>query len=293
MGTKSHFEETKAAVIDIPPAYNYIAVFLTFACNYRCSYCINYFEEEKFQKKTITGKEWTRALNRIKSRPDLPLTLQGGEPTLHKDFYEIVNGIRRDLGIDLLTNLQFDVNEFMKNVSPDRMKRKSPYASIRVSYHAEQMDPDEMIEKVLVLQKNGYSIGIWGVLHPASDGQVRDVAKKALAKGIDFRFKEFLGFYKGKLYGTYRYPDSLTMKNADRCMCKTTELIIGTEGSVYRCHHDLYQGFEPVGDIKDAAFRIEDIFRPCAVYGFCNQCDVKLKTNRFQKFGHTSVEIVK
>jgi hypothetical protein len=34
-----------------------------------------------------------------------------------------------------------------------------------------------------------------------------------------------------------------------------------------------------------------DEFRDCYYYGSCNPCDVKVKTDRFQKFGHTSVEI--
>ena len=35
-----------------------------------------------------------------------------------------------------------------------------------------------------------------------------------------------------------------------------------------------------------------DEYRDCYVYGDCNPCDVKVKTNRFQQFGHTSVDII-
>ena len=43
--------------IIIPQTYNYIATFLSLACNLRCSYCINYFEEEgKFLKKAYFRK---------------------------------------------------------------------------------------------------------------------------------------------------------------------------------------------------------------------------------------------
>lgn len=62
--------------IIIPENYNYIAIFLAFACNLKCSYCINYFEEGNFNKKTISGTEWIKAINKIKSRPDLPITLK-------------------------------------------------------------------------------------------------------------------------------------------------------------------------------------------------------------------------
>ena len=80
-----------------------------------------------------------KSLFRLRSRPDLPVTLQGGEPSLHPDFHAIINGLREDIPIDILTNLQFDVNAFMRNVRPERVSREAPYASIRVSYHPQTM----------------------------------------------------------------------------------------------------------------------------------------------------------
>ena len=41
----------------------------------------------------------------------------------------------------------------------------------------------------------------------------------------------------------------------------------------------------------NGSIQIDGKFRPCEVYGHCNPCDIKVKTNRFQVFGHTSVEI--
>lgn len=270
--------------------YNYIAVFLSLACNMRCSYCINYFEEGKFIKKHISGKEWIEGLNRIVSRDDLPLTLQGGEPSLHPDFIYIINHVQ-GRHIDILTNLQFDVDRFIKDVRPERLRRNAPYANIRVSYHPEQMDLEELIPKVLKMQDAGFSIGIFGVLHPSQIEVIKEAQKRCQDLGIDFRPKEFLGEYKGKLYGTYLYPGAIEKRFKKACLCKTTELIIGPSGDIYRCHHDIYEGFPPIGHLLDPDFQIEDKFRPCQVYGHCNPCDIKIKTNRFQQFGHTSVEI--
>jgi len=277
--------------IIIPDHYNYIAAFLTLSCNLTCSYCINRFGVVGSGVRHISGKEWVDAINRIESRPDLPLTLQGGEPSLHKDFYFIVNNIREDLNIDLLTNLQFETDEFMANVSPDRIKRDSPYASIRVSYHPEVMELKPLAEKVLTLQKAGYSIGIWGVMHPSQDKIILEAQEYCTGLGIDFRLKEFLGEHEGKMYGTYRYPGACDKEFEKDVLCKTTELIMGPDGSVYRCHSDLYEGRPAVGNVTDPAYELEDIYRPCPVFGHCNPCDIKVKTNRFQVFGHTSVEI--
>jgi len=278
--------------IVIPAHYNYVAAFLTLACNLKCSYCINRYGADGFDKTRLSGEEWIKGLNRIVSRPDLPLTLQGGEPSLHKDFIYIINNLRPDLNLDILTNLQFDADEFIAKVDPERVKRAAPYASIRVSYHPSEMELIPLAQKVLKLQRAGFSIGIWGVLHPSQDKIVRDAQEYCAGLGIDFRFKEFLGEHDGVMYGTYKYEGACAQEFEKKVLCKTTELIMGSGGGVYKCHSDLYEGREPVGNITDPAFELEDIYRKCSVYGHCNPCDIKVKTDRFQQFGHTSVDIV-
>jgi len=275
----------------IPENYNYIAVFLTLACNLKCAYCINRYGNDEAAKKHLSGKEWVEGLNRIVSRDDIPLTLQGGEPSLHKDFIYILNNIKPGLNIDILTNLQFDGNGFIRKVDPERIKRKAPYASIRVSYHPSEMALEPLTKKVLKLQDAGFSIGIWGVMHPSQEDDILKARERCKSLGIDFRLKEFLGAYNGRMYGTLKYEGACDKGATRTVLCKTTELIIGSEGGVYRCHSDLYEGRPPIGDISDPAFRIEDVFRVCRYYGRCNPCDIKVKTDRFQQFGHTSVEI--
>jgi len=275
--------------IIIPETYNYIAVFLTFGCNYRCSYCINYFNGLKAGKRHLTGKEWIKGLNRIEGR--VPLTLQGGEPSVHKDFIYIINNLRRNLDIDILTNLSFDTEEFIREVDPGRIKRDAPYANIRVSYHPEVMDLEDTIERTLKLQNAGFYIGLFGVMHPEQEDIILDAQKKCKSLGIDFRTKSFLGFYNGRLYGEYKYEGACEMKDKKEVNCKTTELLIRPDGNIYRCHRDLYGDGEPIGNILDPEFQIQDRFRPCTEFGFCNPCDVKITNNRFQQFGHCSVEI--
>jgi len=278
--------------IYLPKKYNYIACFLTLECNLKCDYCINWHGGiRKPQYKIIPGKKWLEALNRLVSRTDLPLTIQGGEPSLHPDFIWLIKNIRQDLPIDILTNLTFDIDEFILQINPLRLKREAPYPSIRVSYHPASMDLDALIDKVLKLQRHGFSIGIFGLLHPEFKKQIQDAREKSLLLGIDFRTKEFLGVFDNKLYGTYLYPEAVEGLKKKRCFCRTSELIIGPDCSVFRCHHDLYGNFSAIGNLLDPNFKIEDIYRECDQFGECNPCDIKIKTNRFQVFGHTSVEI--
>lgn len=279
--------------------HNYVAFFLTLSCNLHCSYCINLHNTgsdlRHIKEKQFKAQDWITAANRLILRDDLPLTLQGGEPTLYKGFYEFVNEVKKDIKMDLLTNMGFDVDEFIKNVPADRFSRKAPYAPIRVSYHPHENNIDEIIDKTLKMQDAGFKVGLYGVLHPAGDlrKEILDAQIKCLKMGLDFRIKEYLGMYGNKLFGSFRYENAVCSETQMHCECRTTEIIAGPGGYVYKCHADLYKGRAPIGHILDEYFTEESIeeFRECSFYGDCNPCDVKVKTNRFQIFGHTSVEI--
>jgi sulfatase maturation enzyme AslB (radical SAM superfamily) len=278
--------------VKLPTSYNYIACFLTLECNLKCNYCINHFRQKKWPKrKLITGKEWVVALNRLECSSDLPVTLQGGEPSLHPDFIWVIKNIKESLHIDILTNLNFDVDVFIDNINPLRLKRNAPYASIRASYHPGYMDLDKLIDKTLKLMAAGFSVGIFSVLYPPLIDKVQQAKEKCQKAGIDFRTKEFLGEYNKKTCGTYRYPKAVDSAKLRHCFCKTTELIIGSDGNIYRCHHDFYNNLLPVGNLLDPNFEIKDDFSECSNFGVCNPCDIKIKTNRFQVYGHSSVEI--
>lgn len=277
--------------IIMPQSYNYIGAFITFKCAYRCSYCINHFLDNKLYMKELPGQDWVTGLNRIISRDDLPVTVQGGEPTCHPDFFYIINNLKQELKIDILTNIQFDVEDFIRKLNPKRLKRKAPYASIRVSFHPEVMKPDETIKKALRLQDAGFSIGIWTVLHPKYEKLIPVFKERCFKLGIDFRTKEFLGRWKNKLYGSYRYDDACLGKQKQRVLCKATELLIAPDLNIYRCHSELYANRNPIGNLLNPGFQIEEKFRQCDYYGYCNPCDIKVKTDRFQIYGHTSVEI--
>jgi len=278
--------------IYVPKRYNYIAAFLTLSCNMKCSYCINaHGRNGIFKDSIISGKEWIKGLNRLACSQDLPITLQGGEPSLHPDFVWIINNIRPDLKIDILTNLCFDVDKFIKEVSPSRLCRDALYPNIRVSYHPGQLSLDILIERVSKIYKAGFSIGIYGIRYPKFSQEILEAQKKCQDLGIDFRLKEFLGEYDSKLYGNYRYPEAVSNSERKKCLCRTSELIIDPNCDIYKCHHDLYNDFPSIGNLLDPDFKIEDMFRECDQFGKCNPCDLKVKTNRFQVHGHASVEV--
>jgi MoaA/NifB/PqqE/SkfB family radical SAM enzyme len=279
--------------------HNYMAFFLTLSCNLKCPYCINLHANAtragQAGRKRLSADDWIAAANRLVLRSDLPLTLQGGEPTLYSGFYRIVNEVKPEIKMDLMTNLSFDVEAFIKNVPVWRFRREAPYASIRVSYHPGQNAIEELILKTMQLQQAGFRIGLYGIEHPDEKlrNHIMTVQARCLDLGLDFRLKEFLGEHDGRMHGTFKYDGCVGGDILKHCECRTSEIIVDPSGNVYKCHADLYGGREPIAHILDPDFNEDriDEFRECSSYGTCNPCDVKVKTNRFQVFGHTSVEI--
>jgi molybdenum cofactor biosynthesis enzyme MoaA len=284
----------------VPDEYKYIAAFLTMKCNLSCSFCLNTFNKNFNRSifKEISGEEWVYGLNRLESREEVPVTFCGGEPKMHKDFIYIINNLKPELNIDILTNLQWGtegIRKFIAEVNPKRLKRNSPYASIRVSYHPEQMgDGAKLVENTKKLQDAGFSIGIWSVLYPGPKdlSAINQMQFRCKDSGIEFRLKEFTGIYKGELYGDYsKYLKSSFEENTTTCQCKSSELIIAPDARVYRCHRDLFVEEDSVGSILEDNFKIINDFRFCNKYGQCHPCDVKIKTDYKQQLGNTSVEI--
>ena len=272
-------------MIRIPPSYNYCSAFLTFACTFKCPYCINKYNGLYQYRQMVVG-DWITALNRISTRSGLPITISGGEPTVYPFFYKLVNNIDRKTPLDLLTNGDFDPKVFVKNIDPNRFKRDAKYASIRFSYHPGQTNIKKLISDVLYMQNLSYSVGIWAVDVPKDYWKIRFVQRIAQSFGIDFRLKDYLD----EKNGDYKYPQAVDGV-AKKCLCKPSELLIAPDGRLFRCHFDLYHARNSYGHILDKDISLPTDFLPCESMGFCSPCDVKTKFSRHQEWGHCSVEI--
>ena len=259
--------------IELPPEFNYIGVFLAFHCNLNCSYCINDpaqggDRKAKFgsQVREMSPDQWAAALKRLKLGYDIPITLQGGEPTLYgrgRGLQAVL--AQSDHKFDLLTNLALPVDKLQQCIGDqaDKLRRDAPYPSIRVSYHRDEMDrawardgrtgAEELVERCLKLRDLGFTVsddkaetdvGIYVVEHP-ENADTSELAAAA-AGNVYVEGKEFLGVHEGKLYGTYRYPFSINLIEAGvaerplACECRTTELLIDPLGFVWRCHSFVY-----------------------------------------------------
>lgn len=279
--------------IIIPNDINYIEMYFTLRCNLGCDYCINKASGIIRNRKEMSAIDFANNINRFHFNNN-PLTIGGGEPTIRDDFYDFVKNLRKDIKIDLLTNLSFDLNNFIKNIKPNRFYsselNNSAYKSIRVSYHPQYMNPYELIDKAKKIQKHGYAIGIFGINHPLSMESNIQMAEIARKNGIYFFIKDFLGYYENYLLGFFHDKDGLDGIEK-KCKCRTKEILISPDGKIHRCHRDLYNDEFQIGKISDENLKIEYIMRDCNKFGLCNPCDLKIKANRFLQMGSQSTEI--
>ena len=254
---------------------------------------INRLIGKEIERQELTAEEWLEGLNQI-DFGKVPLTLGGGEPTKHHEFYDILDGLNPKINVDLLTNLQFDIDKFIKRASPNRFTTKTnhpEYKAIRVSYHPTRHNAKQLTTNVKKLQDAGFNIGIFGLQHPdyiSDNTRVEEITRK---QGVFFIPKDFMGEIDGHMYGHYKYPKGLDGIEK-RALCSTKEVLISPEGDIYRCHRDLYAGEEPIGNITEDFKFTGTKYRPCNHYGNCNPCDVKLKTNLFLGKTDCQVDIV-
>lgn len=266
---------------------NYIGLFLTLECNLNCSYCINDPEqlgqrnllfpiESKSVRKSLSPQEWVQALRRLPFRADLPVTLQGGEPMLYwggKGLGQILPEVPHYF--DLLTNFALKPEVFVRNLQGQQAKfqRPAPYPSIRVSYHADEMNRawngrgfEELVDRCLALGSLGFDVspdkarsdvGIYMVEHPQNT--ITPEMRAACDGRLPFEGKEFLGVEDDELHGHYLYPHSTDLVSRGihptplSCECRTTELLIDPMGFVWGCHFYLYESWRKGGLVEQFA----------------------------------------
>jgi sulfatase maturation enzyme AslB (radical SAM superfamily) len=282
----------------IPKEYDYVGVFLTDSCFLNCSYCItkhhgaSYVGSGAF--KNLDAQQWVDCLSRLVLPEDTPLTLQGGEPFLYKDIWYILENM--NCKIDIMTALPpyLTKNHFSRLKTLQWNNRPAPYPTIRVSYHHGQNNFKELVPRIAELQEI-LSIGLYYLDFPATPLETIEQLKEfSNHYGIELRKKEFLGEWNGTQYGNFLYKNAACGVRRDIAVkCKNSVVPIAPDGSIYRCHSDLYfkrkEGI--LGNILDETFSFPNNHLDCTNYGLCSECDIKVKTNRFQQYGYTSVSI--
>ncbi len=79
-----------------------LALELTYSCNLRCAHCI--VSAGKPLPQELSTGEWKEVIDQADEMGVFQVALTGGEPTLRRDFVEIVRYINRSMDVSVATN---------------------------------------------------------------------------------------------------------------------------------------------------------------------------------------------
>ena len=117
--------------------FPYIRLSITDVCNFKCGYCLpNGYQVDKSDNRKFLQLEEIKRLAKVFSKLGVSkIRLTGGEPTVRKDFFEIIKILKNDAGIKrvVITTNGYHLNEKAKmlvdsgingiNISIDSLKR--------------------------------------------------------------------------------------------------------------------------------------------------------------------------
>ena len=117
--------------------FPYIRLSITDVCNFKCGYCLpNGYQVDKSDNRKFLNLEEIKRLAKVFSKLGVSkIRLTGGEPTVRKDFFEIIKILKNDAGIKrvVITTNGYHLNEKAKmlvdsgingiNISIDSLER--------------------------------------------------------------------------------------------------------------------------------------------------------------------------
>lgn len=125
---------------------------ITQRCNYSCSYCASYNNTQPFLFKSL--EEYIDALEYLKDyfgNMKVKVDILGGEPTLFKKWYEIMNWMNSSNFLPkLTTNLSVPVDTYI-----DKLDNNLP-PFIVASYHPEFANLDNFCDNTQMLKERGF-----------------------------------------------------------------------------------------------------------------------------------------
>lgn len=263
--------------------------YLTARCNFACDYCIQKpamipGERRKPWGKyeELPGRAWVDALNAYPVRPEHPLILTGGEPSLHKDFYFIASHLE-GYALDLTSNLTFDIDRLAREMAA----RGKQFATSFHTYHPKFMTPERFLEQALRLRDSGVvARPVFSMVnlarfphfrdaeHDQNVNRMRELAEK---RGLVYQFNEFRGTHMGAPFDR---------QNKHVMRCTSAWVNIDPEGNVFNCQYHLTVRKNAFGNITKIAEcralpKMGEFFA-CSDFGYCDPCHENSGHGAFQ-----------
>jgi len=227
------------------PSQLCVMLWVTFRCNYRCSYCpyVTRSDYSKIYKKENepTSEAWLQALNKL---PQANIYIAGGEPFLYSGLPELINGLKKHRILGIVTNATV-----RKNVYGRIIKNKK--INLTLSFHREFVTEDQFLDKIKELRKTGLFHFNVNLVATRENVMMIPKFKKFFAdNNVSLRIEPFRDLdvkfeytpEEKEILSRYLAPDrnSVDIANFNSCMPKECSagqnyISIMPDGTVFRC----------------------------------------------------------
>ena len=211
--------------------FPYIRLSITDVCNYRCTYCLpqGYKKNPGDIRSFMSGEEISRLTKALSELGVCKIRLTGGEPTVRKDFFDILKDMKQNSNIPkvTMTTNGYRLNKIAEqlseagldgiNISIDSLNRKT---FKKLTGHDRL---PEILEGIKILhQLNFKNIKVNAVLLKGINDTEEDFEKFAnfiKNNNIDFRFIELmqtgdnLDYFKNNHVSPKMFKDYLEKNN--------------------------------------------------------------------------------
>ena len=256
------------------PEIRYFSLFVTYTCNYNCSYCSEKISTDNKRllpkAPSLSAAEFLRINSLRDVLPDRELVIHGGEPLLYPDLRPLLEQLQWPHKIIVVSNLSLDLDSLFDF---SRLPRNVVFVG---SYHPESASRDVFLRNVKRLAALRHLMHICAVEGHISDSDIHFFRQE----GFDVVINPFVGVLEGQVFPESMRDCSrgLATGEAARCVrCTSYMLMIDPYGYIWNCHTHMYTNRREraLGNIL-THFHIPSSGFFCSDYHYCDPCHTNL-----------------
>jgi MoaA/NifB/PqqE/SkfB family radical SAM enzyme len=177
------FDEFPSPFLSAPTT---VDVFLTRACNLKCSHCFS--QGGKPLKNELLLEEWLSILDQLGDMGVLQVRLNGGEPFMHRRIYDILAHLgQMRLRKVILTNgtmlNEKAIDALVDSDITPTVSLDGPNARIHDDFRGVPGAFDRTLRALRLLKKRGVMYGINTCVHSENIGKIEDMIQLAIKFG--------------------------------------------------------------------------------------------------------------
>jgi organic radical activating enzyme len=239
---------------------NTIIIYPTLRCNLKCVYCVNEYDPKNnhiHEYNEISGHEWLKIIKKTNCEE---IIITGGEPTLYKDLFEIINHFDSKIIIKIYTNFLFNADLFKNKLTRNVI--------LLGSYHPSRFSIESTLKTIKTLTEDHRISGHIHIINSVENRTFIQESVRLLSKfdGIDG--------WTVSLDPDQRLEEhTLHPDTPQKVICRGRWGIIAPDGVRYPCVAGMVSRRWQLEDLKTADFSGFKHSVICNNWGNCAPCD--------------------